>query len=360
MKIPKVSILMSSYNHEKFIAKAIESVMYQNFDDWELLIMDDCSTDKTFEIAKNFVNIDDRIKVIKSPYNRGMVQNTNELINQAQGQYIAIINSDDSWKKEKLAKQVDFLDKNPNHGACFTTANTIDENDKILPNTQNPFLALNKNRYEWIHHFFYYGNCLCYPSSLVRKSSYEKSGLFNPAFICLLDLDMWIRICLNGYEIEIIDEKLTNFRILDGELNLSAPNKSTIVRLTLENQRFFYNYIKIANYQEFNKIFPKYESQNREYTAEYYLASLIINSFFSETKISNSKNIQNFGLSFLQERISNDPEFIANLQKDFDFTFKKYLEITALYPSGICFADKKRKRKNIFKFFNNLFFKKQT
>jgi hypothetical protein len=282
-----------------------------------------------------------------------MVQNTNELITQARGEYIAIINSDDSWEKEKIAKQVDFLDQNQNYGACFTASNAIDDNGKILSRKKDQFPALKKNRHEWLNYFFYHGNCLCYPSSLIRKSCYEKAGLFNPAFICLLDLDMWIRICLAGYEIEILDEKLTNFRILDGQSNLSAPNKGTLVRLTLENQRIIHNYRIIPDYQEFKKVFPQYESKNIDHETKYYLSSLVIDSFFSEKKIPNSKNIQNFGLNFLQEEISNDPNFIVNLQKYFDFTFKKYLQITALYPSGICFADKKKR--NIFKLIKRIF-----
>lgn len=351
--MPKVSVLMSSYNHEKFIAFAIKSVLEQSFSDFELLIMDDNSNDKTFEIASEFAKSDARIKLSKSPYNRGMVQNTNELINQAKGEYIAIINSDDFWVLDKLEKQVNFLDENSEYGACFSLANLVDEKNKIL-NIKNPFKHNEYNRFQWLNHFLYNGNSLCYPSSLVRKSCYEKVGGFNPAFICLLDLDMWIRICVAGYEIKILQEPLTNFRILDNEGNLSSANNSTIIRLSLENQRLFYNYLKVQDYQEFIKIFPEYEAKNQNHQTVFYLTDLIICSFFSSNKIPNAKNIQNFGLVFLQEKISNDPNFIKTLEKDFDFSFKKYLQITSLYPNGICFAKAKAKwYKNILKFFKS-------
>ena len=106
----KISVIMSSYNHQNFIAEAIESVLMQSFKDFEFLIMDDHSTDESFAIAKSFEEKDSRVKVFKSPYNRGMVQNTNELTQMSKGEYIAIINSDDSWLESKLEKQVSFLE----------------------------------------------------------------------------------------------------------------------------------------------------------------------------------------------------------------------------------------------------------
>ena len=134
----KVSVLMSSYNHQSFISEAIHSVLKQSFQDWEFLIIDDCSTDESFLIAKKFENQDSRIKVFKSPYNRGMVQNTNELILASKGEYIAIINSDDYWEEKKLEKQVDFLDNNREYGACFTSVNMINEGGKIILNKKKP------------------------------------------------------------------------------------------------------------------------------------------------------------------------------------------------------------------------------
>jgi glycosyltransferase involved in cell wall biosynthesis len=348
----KVSILMSSYNHEKFVAQAIENIISQSFTDWELLIMDDCSTDKTYEIAKSFESRNHKIKVLQSSYNRGMVQNTNELISLAQGEYIAVINSDDNWRADKLEKQVKFLDANSEYGACFTAVNMIDEDSKILEPNQKKYTdafynIANRSRYEWLNHFFYHGNSLCYPSSMVRKNCYNKVGFFNPGFIYLLDLDMWIRICMAGYQIHIIQEELTNFRLLENKANLSGVNQATIVRGCLENQRVLQNYSQIKNFEEFTKIFPGYSKKvNDSYEGRVYLLDLIIKSFFSIKKVPNSRNIQNFGLSFLQDKILENPEIIKILEKDFDFSFKKYLYITSLYPCGISLYNDKMAGKN--------------
>jgi glycosyltransferase involved in cell wall biosynthesis len=343
--MPKVSVIMSSYNHEKFVAAAIESVVKQSFQDWELLIMDDQSTDKTFNISKDYENKDRRIKVFKSPYNRGMVQNTNELISVTQGEYIATINSDDSWQIEKLEKQIRFLDENPEYGVCFTTANMIGEDNEIIYSRTFNKLK-NRSRYEWLNSFFYFGNSLCYPSSLARKICYLNVGLFNPAFIVLLDLDMWIKICLAGYEIHVIQEKLTNFRLLKNEANLSGIKPSSMVRNYLESQRLLYNYSTIKDFEEFSKIFPNYSTKSlNNHPGFIYLIDLIIQSFFTTEKINNMANIQNFGLNFLYEKISSQPDFLKILEKDFGFDFKKYIKITGLYPAGINFCEKKMAKK---------------
>ena len=346
--MPKISVLMSCYNHDKFVGEAIDSVLNQSFKDFELLIIDDNSTDKTFDIVNSFK--DPRIKAFRNEKNFGMVFNTNSLIEKSNGEYIAIINSDDSWLPEKLQKQLDFLENNENYGACFTIANMINENNKIITNKKkNPFLMANKSRYEWLNYWFYKGNCVCYPSSLIRKSCFEKVGLFNPAFICLLDFDMWIRICLAGYEIHILPEKLTNFRLMSNEANLSGPNESTRIRYSLEAPRVLYNYSKIKNFEEFIKIFPNYSKKvNNSYEGYFYLIDMII-GFFDLKKISNEVNIKNFGLNFLHQKAYENPETIVILTKDFGFNFKNYLKITSLFPSGLHFVSFKKLKRLYFK-----------
>ena len=222
----------------------------------------------------------------------------------------------------------------------------INEGGKIILNKKkNPFIDTNKNRYEWLNHWFYYGNCVCYPSSLVRKLCYEKVGLFNPAFICLLDFDMWIRICLAGYEIHILPEKLTNFRLMSNEANLSGPNESTRIRYSLEAPRVLYNYSKIKNFEEFIKIFPEYSKKvNNSYEGYFYLIDMII-GFFDVKKVPNEVNIKDFGLNFLHQKAYENPEAIAILTKDFGFNFKNYLKITSLFPVGINFVSFKRLKK---------------
>src|SRR4029079_11044134 len=107
-----VSIIMASYNHEKFIGEAIQSVLDQSYDDFELIIIDDGSTDNSVDKIKQFT--DKRIKLILSSSNQGQFVSTNIGLDQASGKYIGILNSDDMFHVDKLKKQVHFLESNAN------------------------------------------------------------------------------------------------------------------------------------------------------------------------------------------------------------------------------------------------------
>ena len=104
---PIVTIIMPAYNAEKFIFSAIQSVVDQTFDKWELLVINDCSSDKTVEIIEKFMHRDDRIKLLNNPKNLGVSETRNRGIKKALGEWIAFLDSDDLWEKDKLKKQFD-------------------------------------------------------------------------------------------------------------------------------------------------------------------------------------------------------------------------------------------------------------
>lgn len=106
----KVSVIMPAYNCEKFIKHTIQSVQAQTYSDWELIIINDASTDNTMQEAQKYASEDERIKVLDMPQNSGVSICRNYGISQAQGQYIAFLDSDDLWSKHKLSKQVAFME----------------------------------------------------------------------------------------------------------------------------------------------------------------------------------------------------------------------------------------------------------
>ena len=127
----KVSIVLTSYNHEKYIAQAIESALSQSFCDFELLIVDDGSIDNSMDVIKSFS--DSRISMRRSETNTGGMAFW-EVLRCCRSKYIAVHHSDDSWSPDKLQKQVEFLDSNPDTVACFTLVQLIDENgDEYTP-----------------------------------------------------------------------------------------------------------------------------------------------------------------------------------------------------------------------------------
>lgn len=112
-----VSIIMPAYNAEKYIEEAIESVIKQTYENWELLIVDDGSADSTVALVQKFVAKDSRIKLIHLSKNCGVANARNVAIENAQGRYLAFLDSDDLWLAEKLEKQISFMQKN---GYVFT------------------------------------------------------------------------------------------------------------------------------------------------------------------------------------------------------------------------------------------------
>lgn len=104
-----ISIITPAYNAENFISQTIESIQAQTIHDWELIIIDDCSTDYTNVIAKGFAEKDPRIKVIRAPYNGGVAAARNMGLDYAIGEYIAFVDSDDLWMPDKLEKQLSFM-----------------------------------------------------------------------------------------------------------------------------------------------------------------------------------------------------------------------------------------------------------
>lgn len=333
--MPKISVIISAYNHEKFITKALESVLAQSFTDFEILIIDDNSLDNTANKIKQFN--DARIIFHKNHKNHGMSLNTNLMLKQAQGEYIAILNSDDYWHQDKLQKQLDFLERNPNYGACLSLAEIVDENNKIITNAKNnPFKALDLQANQMIREFFYHSNFLCYPSALIRKQLFLDIQGLNCAYLILLDADLWLKILCHGKNIKILPEKLTFFRILDNEKNLSADNPAKIISYDLENTRICQNFTKIKNYQDFVAIFPEYKEialANKNLEGYFYLIDLCFKKiFFQNTK--EHKNIRNFIIEFIHQKTATDPDFFVKLQQELKIDYNQYRAMIIQYPNG--------------------------
>ena len=132
-KNPKLSILIPSYNHARFLPEAIESVLAQDFDDYELLIRDDASTDDTRRVLEYYAKRDSRIRFSINRVNAGMAQNWNLCIGEARGEYIKLLNSDDKlFTKDSLSKLAAMLDDNPSAVIACSARYLIDEDSNIL------------------------------------------------------------------------------------------------------------------------------------------------------------------------------------------------------------------------------------
>ncbi len=231
MKSPTISVVMATYNHADFVTKAIESVLNQSGVDFELLIADDGSVDRTREVVASFR--DERIRFFPNEANRGACAVTNDLIQRASGEFIALINSDDYWADDdKLAYQLQVMRDNPTVGACFGRARFVDAKGHAIDKSSLPFGSVfdqkNRSQGAWLRHFFDLGNCICHPTMLIRKSCYDELGMYSNRLRQLPDFDMWIRL-VKRYPIYISERELINFRILPGE-NASSQTVTNSIR----------------------------------------------------------------------------------------------------------------------------------
>jgi glycosyltransferase involved in cell wall biosynthesis len=266
--MPTVSVIIPSYNHEKFIKECIQSVLDQTFQDLEIIITDDDSIDHTVDVIESFD--DPRIKLFKFHKNQGVSIAANNCIRHASGKYIAWLSSDDVWYSRKLAVQVKYLDEHPKVAVVFGKVDWIDEYGNPIRNRQFPYMNIyeveNRSRFEWLRHFFLKGNCLSLPCSLVRTECFAELGMFNSTYANIQDFDLWIRICHKA-DIHILDQKLIKNRWISDETNASGDNIRTRLRVPFEYKQSLNHYLQISDPDEFLLIFP-FASKYGEVTSD--------------------------------------------------------------------------------------------
>lgn len=323
--MPKVSILLTSYNHEKYIGKSIQSILDQTYKDFELVILDDASTDNSTNVIKSFK--DERIKPIfrKKNLNRAICK---EIISKLKGEYIAIAHCDDEWKEDKLEKQVKYLDEHKNVAACFTHVGLIDELDNIIEDktVYVDFNVKNRTRYEWLRHFFYYGNCLCHPSILLRKSVQEKDNLYTNGLGALPDFYRWIKLLLK-HDIYIIEEELTFFRIRTNGGNTSGANPANVIRNGFDIYQVLDLYRNIKDKNMFLKVFPeakKYVVKN-DIVLEYALGKLCL-------EINNvcSNACRFYGLNLIYSLLQ-DEKICKKLLELYNYDHQAFIKDVSMY-----------------------------
>ena len=276
--MPKVSVVLTSYNHADFISESIESILNQTFSDFELLVVDDCSTDNSWDVIRDYAQKDSRIIPIRHTKNIGGAIRP-ELINKLKGEYFCIAHCDDRWELTKLAKQVKYMDAHPDTGACFTWVSYINEKGDIIKNLNQKYVDFNiknHNRFYWLHHFFFNGNCLCHPSVMLRTEIQKDEKLYSVGLGSLPDLNRWVKLCLK-HEIYIIPEQLTCFRIRDNAMNTSGYTAANTIRCQFDTLQIASHYLSLDN-SDFLKVFPEAKKYviNKEFVKDFALARISI------------------------------------------------------------------------------------
>jgi glycosyltransferase involved in cell wall biosynthesis len=330
---PKVTIILTSYNHANFIREAINSAINQTFKNFELIIWDDASTDESWNIINSYS--DSRIKKFKNEINQGGVIYKALNSNLIFGEYIAIHHSDDVWELDKLEKQVKILDSKPDLGAVFTWVQVIDEFGNYIKS--NWFNQHNKSEFEHLNDLFFIRNRLAHPSVLIRKSCYEILGNYKFPLAQCPDAEMWSRLLLL-YKIFIIPEKLTFHRIFSDYSNTSSKTFKNQNRLFFEWNFLRKNYLNISDMKTFISIFPSMRQfENYQvFNVKFLLAKICI----EECEDLSAKML---GLTWLLELMLTDDSRLE-LKNNYQFDLK---DLTSIFNKIIFFGDENVKNKEI-------------
>lgn len=206
----RVTVFIAAYNAERFIGETIESVLGQTFSAFELLIIDDHSTDSTCKIVESYV--DPRIRLERNDRNRGQPYTRNRGLEVARGEYIAVLDADDVCEAERLERTVAYLDNNPNVVAVGTSANVIDDNGRLL------FIAKFPTDGALIRNTLFKVNCFIHSSLLFRRSVVRSIGGYNESLPQSQDYDLLLRLSGVG-QLANINEPLVRYRVHRGQIS---------------------------------------------------------------------------------------------------------------------------------------------
>jgi glycosyltransferase involved in cell wall biosynthesis len=236
----KVSIMMPAFNSGRFVAVSIESARAQSFDDWELIVVDDGSTDDTGTIADGYAAKDPRIRVFHQPNGRlPAARNTALREVDAASEYIAFLDSDDVWEGTALERLVSVLDANPGAVGAHGVQRYIDTEGRAIRVDGAAITPTRRRKIDgWLLRTIdvtapttfatlAYGNCIPMSGVLVRHAAIAKAGAFDSAMDLVTDWDMWLRMALQG-DFVFLNEVMYGYRLHDANISGDSDRKNKL------------------------------------------------------------------------------------------------------------------------------------
>ena len=340
--MPKVSILIPVYNDEIFIEDLLKSILSQTFQNFECLIYNHGSTDKSQEMLENFSIIDKRIKIFVAQQNMGNGAN-NKLLQHATGEYIKFFCADDVMLPNCLEKQVSFFEDKKNNKYSVLLSRVIEINNKGVEFNRNKNTYVNKSWDEYLNYIFYRCNPeFSFPAVMIRKSAIcDNMNLFDERFAQLNDVVLWINLFFQKKEFYVLNDFLIKYRKHDNNIsNLNSIKKRA--RLIFEYQRILEFYlININTFDNLLKIFPE---------AQDYLENLNENDLdlipFIICQLALKVNYRinpyievhkNFAINQLFNILQNN-NIAQKIYEKFNFTYSDFKNLTLKNPNGLDIA----------------------
>ena len=253
--MPRVSVIIPTYNRADLIGETVESVLSQTFDDFEIIIVDDGSTDSTREVVRGF---DGPIKYIYQE-NQGVSCARNRGFEASRGDYICFLDSDDVWSPRMLEREVSLLDSNSDLGFVYSDYQFVNRDGEMLP--KPAVFRAHPLRRGRIFRFLVYFDFIIFSTVLARRDCINKVGLFDPSFEAAQDLD-WLLRMTSVYETDYVSEQLCLYRKHDGNTpsTLTEACTARLIAKYLSDERtkrslgdewreiYFDLYLNVAHY----------------------------------------------------------------------------------------------------------------
>lgn len=228
---PDISIIMSVYNGETFLKEAIESVIKQTFTNWELIIINDCSTDSTGEILAEFATNDKRIKVYTNEVNLKLPSSLNKAISLCNGKYIARMDADDICLPERFEKQYKFMEEN--RDVALSSCRFLTVKNGVYASGG----AGGRCDFEALKAMLLVVNPILHPGVFAR-SEVMKELNYDTSLTCTEDLELWTRMVMKNYKIQILPECLLIYRLHDKQITSTTLERQHTEVLRIEQKYY--------------------------------------------------------------------------------------------------------------------------
>ena len=319
--VPKISLIMSVYNGEDYLAETIDSVLSQTFTEWEFIIINDCSTDNTSKILAEYASKDARVKVHTNKTNLRLPSSLNKALSLAEGKYIARMDSDDICMPDRLQKQYDFMEANPN----------VDLSSCRFLTLKNGVYSSGgcggKGDSESIKALLLVTNPILHPGIIAKADVIKELG-YDKNFTCTEDMELWTRFVLNNKRVEILSEYLMIYRLHDKQITETTldKQKNEVIKIqktylsqllkpmTEEQEEFYINGIyfrKNINVSKFIEFYRWAKSvNNKTNNFDKYALKYAFFEILAEYKRSGIgkadliKGMLSFGVPFLLKELS--------------------------------------------------------
>lgn len=212
--MPEVSVIMNCLNCAKYLREAIDSVYAQNYQDWEIIFWDNASTDNSADIAKSY---DNKLRYFRGEHTIPLGYARNMALEKATGTYVAFLDCDDLWLPEKLEKQMELFNKNPEVALVYSNCYVIDKSGNIM---KTSFDTSEPARGQAFNELFLRNNFIPLLTVVIRKKVLDTAGKFEPLYKICEEYDIFLKIT-HSHLIDYVDSPLAKYRVHSANFSIN-------------------------------------------------------------------------------------------------------------------------------------------